>query len=268
MTSEPTITVPNLSASRLYSDLQNLHHESLNWQCNLFFDDEINEQTGKPTMKHDLCEVLAREWPFKFPAKYRGLASRTQLVVDLKIAAIQCGFCLFTRNSSANPIDGEVQVHPKTNSMRQAHVSLYCEQGQLHRPMNEQERNAASSADSSVDSEESAGASGCQKYNTSTKKPTEPDYVCPFRLNIYMVSEDAPVDAGRWFVSHINVNKRTCAWHRGHIRLRPSELHNYLTNMSEEDPFHSSITCTEGSGFLSRIRSIKTRTSSDIPRHF
>ncbi|KAG7368510.1 hypothetical protein IV203_031253 [Nitzschia inconspicua] len=79
MTSEPTITVPNLSASRLYSDLQNLHHESLNWQCNLFFDDEINKQTGKPTMKHDLFEVLAREWPFKFPAKYRGLASRTQL---------------------------------------------------------------------------------------------------------------------------------------------------------------------------------------------
>ncbi|KAG7348781.1 hypothetical protein IV203_011378 [Nitzschia inconspicua] len=64
MTSEPTITVPNLSDSRLYSDLQNLHHESLNWKCNLFFDDEINEQTGKPTMKHDLCEVLAREWPF------------------------------------------------------------------------------------------------------------------------------------------------------------------------------------------------------------
>ncbi|KAG7365476.1 hypothetical protein IV203_038680 [Nitzschia inconspicua] len=75
MTSEPTITVPNLSDSRLYSDLQNLHHESLNWKCNLFFDDKINEQTGKPTMKHHLCEVLARKWPFKFPTKYRGLAS-------------------------------------------------------------------------------------------------------------------------------------------------------------------------------------------------
>ncbi|KAG7352245.1 hypothetical protein IV203_008293 [Nitzschia inconspicua] len=74
MTSESTITVPNPSASRLYSDLQKLHHDSLNWQCNQFFDDEINEQTGKPTMKHDLCEVLAEGWPFKFPAKYRGLA--------------------------------------------------------------------------------------------------------------------------------------------------------------------------------------------------
>ncbi|KAG7348782.1 hypothetical protein IV203_011379 [Nitzschia inconspicua] len=69
--------------------------------------------------------------------------------------------------------------------------------------------------------------------------PTEPDYVFPFRLNIYMVSEDAPVDAWRWFVSHINVNKRTCAWHRGHIRPRPSELHNYLTNMPEEEKKHT-----------------------------
>ncbi|KAG7337682.1 hypothetical protein IV203_009006 [Nitzschia inconspicua] len=121
-------------------------------------------------MKHDLCEVLAREWPFKFPAKYRGLASRTQLVVDLKIAAIQCGFWLFTRNSSGNPIDGEVQVQPKTKSMRQAHVSLYCEQGQLHRPMNGQERNAANS----VDAEESAGASGSQKYNTPPRSQPNP----------------------------------------------------------------------------------------------
>ncbi|KAG7336839.1 hypothetical protein IV203_028371 [Nitzschia inconspicua] len=55
MTSESTSTVPNPSASRLYySELQKIHHDSLNWQCNLFFDDEIGEQTGKPTMKHDL----------------------------------------------------------------------------------------------------------------------------------------------------------------------------------------------------------------------
>ncbi|KAG7360723.1 hypothetical protein IV203_035822 [Nitzschia inconspicua] len=100
MTSESTITVPNPSATRLCSDLQKLRHDSLNWRCNLFFDDEFDEQTGKPTMKHDLCDVLAEGWPFKFPAKYRGLASRTQLVGDLKLAAIQCGFCLFTRSSA------------------------------------------------------------------------------------------------------------------------------------------------------------------------
>ncbi|KAG7344906.1 hypothetical protein IV203_032437 [Nitzschia inconspicua] len=190
MTSESTITVPNPSASRLYSDLQKLHHDSLNWQCNLFFDDEINEQTGKPTMKHDLCEVLAEGWPFKFPAKYRGLASQTQLIVDLKLAAIQCGFCLFTRSSDGTT-DGEV---PETKSMRQVHVSLYCEQGQLHRCMNEQEENDMTD---SVQCDESASASGNQKYNTSTKKPTTPHDVCPFRLNIYMVSEEAPVDPGR-----------------------------------------------------------------------
>ncbi|KAG7354880.1 hypothetical protein IV203_004236 [Nitzschia inconspicua] len=98
--------------------------------------------------------------------------------------------------------------------------------------MNEQEENDMTD---SVQCDESASASGKQKYNTSTKKPTTPHDVCPFRLNIYMVSEEAPVDPGRWFVSHKNVNKKTCGCHKGHVKLRPHELHNYLTNMSEED---------------------------------
>ncbi|KAG7337825.1 hypothetical protein IV203_012523 [Nitzschia inconspicua] len=73
-------------------------------------------------MKHDLCEVLAEGWPFKFTAKYRGLASGTQNVVDLKLAAIECGFYLFTRSSAGTSTDGEV---PETKIMRQVHVSLY-----------------------------------------------------------------------------------------------------------------------------------------------
>ncbi|KAG7355736.1 hypothetical protein IV203_000422 [Nitzschia inconspicua] len=112
------------------------------------------------------------------------------------------------------------------------HVSLYCEQGQLHRYMNEQEENGMTD---SVQCDESGSASGNQKYNTSTKKPTTTNDVFPFRLNIYMVSEEAQVDPGRWFLSHHNVNKKTCACHKGHVKLRPHELHNYLANMSEED---------------------------------
>ncbi|KAG7369989.1 hypothetical protein IV203_027735 [Nitzschia inconspicua] len=115
MTSESTITAPKPSATRFLFDLQKLHHDSLNWRCNLFFDGEIDEQTGKPSMQHDLSEVLAEGWPFKFRAKYRGLASRTQLAIDLKLVAIQCEFCLFTRSSAGISTE-------ETKSMRQVYV--------------------------------------------------------------------------------------------------------------------------------------------------
>ncbi|KAG7338908.1 hypothetical protein IV203_034578 [Nitzschia inconspicua] len=51
--------------------------------------------------------------------------------------------------------------------MRKVRISLYCKQGQLHRCMNEQEE---SDITDSVQYDESASASGNQKYKTSNKK--------------------------------------------------------------------------------------------------
>jgi hypothetical protein len=177
----------------LQPQLLALEEESCSWKCNLFFN-EVDEGDGT-RMVHDLVECLSNGWEYKFPPKYCGLAARDSLVVELKLAALCCGFCLFTRSASAKTDLSSLK------SNRQAHVYLVCEQGQLHRP---------SKPKPTIAHQQSTLVKQKQPPKITVRKPTTPDKICPFRFTIYMTREDAQVDAGRWFLSKINIDRQTC----------------------------------------------------------
>ncbi|KAG7340745.1 hypothetical protein IV203_024288 [Nitzschia inconspicua] len=146
------------------------------------------------------------------------------------MAALLSGFCLCTRSSAAERSCGNIR--------RRAHVILCCTKAQLHQPA-EDKGNPNSSNQNTKPIGKPVDTSS-KKRPTKVKKmmvsrPIHEKDVCSFHFSIYMVSEDAIVDAGRWFLSTTNVNPSTCSWHCGHKRLDPSLLPNQISNMSEDE---------------------------------
>ncbi|KAG7342403.1 hypothetical protein IV203_007496 [Nitzschia inconspicua] len=235
-------TIPESNVSPP-DETQELHHcdESLKWECSILIHD-VDETTGKPVL-YDICECLAMGWEFKFPARYRGLAARKQLVIELKLAAILSGFCLSTRTSAMERNSGHIK--------RRAFVTLFCEKGKLHRLVEKQliESNSESNemmatATNSASKNESLQVHSSKRKRchgserrVSRSRLHETD-ACPFHFTIYMVSEDAPTDAGRWFLSSTKVNRSTCACHLRHSKLPENSsllLSTYIANLSEEN---------------------------------
>ncbi|KAG7363582.1 hypothetical protein IV203_026943 [Nitzschia inconspicua] len=240
----PNVTTIPESFASPPDDTRELHHhvESslMKWECSILIHD-VDETTGKPVL-YDICECLAMGWEFKFPAKYRGLAARKQLVMELKLAAILSGFCLSTRTSAMERNSGHIK--------RRAFVTLFCEKGKLHRLVEKRQIESNGESNDKMMATNNATKNESLQVHSSKRKRChgsegrvsrsrlhETD-ACPFHFTIYMVSEDAPTDAGRWFLSSTKVNRSTCACHLRHSKLpeNPSLLlSTYIANLSEEN---------------------------------
>jgi hypothetical protein len=97
----------------LYSGLDDLAKTAKDWKCKLLFNeqDDIVEDLDRV----DLCNFLpymsirARktnmDYPpgtnYMFPERFKGIASKGLLMVELKLAGIQCGYSLAIRSSTS-----------------------------------------------------------------------------------------------------------------------------------------------------------------------
>jgi hypothetical protein len=97
----------------LYSGLDDLAKDPKDWKCKLLFNQAEDGVEFVDIV--DLCESLPhisvrdrkanKDYSpgtnYMFPERFKGLAAKGVLLVELKLAAIQCGCSLTIRNSGA-----------------------------------------------------------------------------------------------------------------------------------------------------------------------
>jgi hypothetical protein len=107
----------------LYNTLESLAIEAKTWECKLLFNEAVDRDA--PPEIVDLCDFLSPitkrnrtsnfDYPnrtnYMFPERFKGLASKTQLEMELRLAAIKGGFTLDLRTSQT--ADAIVKNCPK-----------------------------------------------------------------------------------------------------------------------------------------------------------
>jgi hypothetical protein len=204
--------------AELYAELDNLVNDAKDWKCKLLFNQE--EEGAKGVDIVDLCEFLPsisvrgrkenKDYPpgtnYMFPERFKGLAGKELLLVELKLAAIQCGYSLSIRNSKAET---------NAKSDRAFHCSLSCLHGKIYRENSSHQKNKTKT-----------------KYRTSTKRPTDKRFLCPFKIKLFLQKESADRWPGRWFLSGETGN---CCRHCFHFQHEPGHMHVPIQLMTAEE---------------------------------
>jgi hypothetical protein len=196
--------------AELYTDLDNLANDAKDWKCKLLFNQAVFDQ-GEGDAEDvdivDLCEFLPfisvrdRKENQDYPQEQTTCSQKGSrdwlekiLMVELKLAAIQCGYSLAIRTS---------KVETNEKSDRAFHCSLNC----LHVKINSTNSSHQKSHQKTTVSSEKDGASKMSSktnsrkkqtktvtktkcrtstyrtstYRTSTKRPTDKQCLCPFK---------------------------------------------------------------------------------------
>jgi hypothetical protein len=220
--------------AQMYSDLDNLANDAKQWKCKLLFNQAVfiqGEEGAEDVDILDLCEVLPhisvrgrkenKDYPrgtnYMFPERFKGLAGKELLLVELKLAAIQCGYSLAIRQSI-----GETNA----NSDRAFSCSLNCLHGKIYRPNNFHQKITVGSKISSKTKKAKV------KYKTSTKRPTEKQFICPFKIKLFLQKDGAERWPGRWFLSG---ERGKCCHHTFHFEHEPGHMHVPIQLMTAEE---------------------------------
>jgi hypothetical protein len=155
-----------------------------------------------------------------FPERFKGLAGKGLLMVELKLAAIQCGYSLAIRSS---------KVETNAKSDRAFHCCLNCLHGKIystnrfHRKTSvASEKDGASKTSSKIKT----------KYRTTTKRPIDKQFLCPFKIKLFLQKESADRWPDRWFLSGETGN---CCRHCFHCKHEPGHMHVPLQSMTAEE---------------------------------
>jgi hypothetical protein len=170
--------------AELYTDLDKLANDAKDWKCKLLFNQAVfnqGEEGAEDVDIVDLCEFLPhinvrdrkenQDYPpgtnYMFPERFEGLAGKGLLLVELKLAAIQCGYSLAIRNSNSVT---------NAKSDRAFYISLSCLHGTMYsknssHQKSHQETSVGSKKDgASKMSSKTTGASKMSSKTTSSKK--------------------------------------------------------------------------------------------------
>jgi hypothetical protein len=234
--------------AELYTDLDNLANEGKEWKCKLLFNQAVfnqGEEVAEDVNIVDLCEFLPfisvrdrkekQDYPpgtnYMFPERFMGLAGKGLLLVELKLAAIQCGYSLAIRSS---------KVVSMAESDRAFSCTLTCLHGKVYsKNSTHQKSTVASEKDgaSNMSSKTSSSKNKTKtknkaKYRTSTKRPTDKQFLCPFKIKLFLQKESADRWPGQWFLSGETGN---CCHHDFHSEHEPGHMHVPIQLMTEEE---------------------------------
>jgi hypothetical protein len=206
-----------------------------NWKCKLLFNQAVineGEEGAVDLDIVDLCEFLPfisvkdrkekKDYPpgtnYMFPERFNGLAGKLLLMVELKLAAIQCGYSLAVRNS---------RVETNAKSDRAFYCCLTCLHGKMYCPLSHQKATVASDKDgvskSSKTNTKTTNSKTKAKYRTSTKRPTDKQLLCPFKIKLFLQKDSAERWPGRWFLCGETPTK--CCHHCFHFKHKPGHMH-------------------------------------------
>jgi hypothetical protein len=228
--------------AKLYADLDNLTNDAKDWKCKLLFNQAVfnqGEDGAEDVDIVDLCEFLPyigvrdrkenKDYPpgtnYMFPERFKGLAGKGLLVVELKLAAIQCGYSLAMRTS---------KVETNAKSDRAFHCSLNCLHGKIYRKNSfHQKSHRKTIVASEKDCASKTSSKTKTKYRTSTpKRPLDKQFLCPFKIKLFLQKESADRWPGRWFLSGETGN---CCHHCFHFEHEPGHMHVPIQLMTAEE---------------------------------
>jgi hypothetical protein len=216
----------------LYDDLLKLAGDAKEWSCSLLFNEEDPSKASAATVDSevddmvvveevDLCHFIApmpatmlkpgfpKKTNYMFPERFKGMASRMALQVELKLAAIKCGHQLIVRTCG-----------PVTNGVgdREFNLKLVCGCGTTY---------------ASRDLPEPTIRGG---YEARTQKPTDKAGLCSFTITVFLQKNDAPKFPDRWFLSCCPTTKaKHCCNHKNHFKFDPSHMHVPIKLMNAEE---------------------------------
>jgi hypothetical protein len=242
----------------LYTGLDNLANDAKEWKCKLLFNQTVfnqGDEGAEDVDIVDLCEFLPfinlrgrkenKDYPpgtnYMFPERFKGLGGKGLLLVELKLAAIQCGYSLAIRSS---------KVETNDKSDRAFSCCLTCIHGKIYsknssNQKSHQKTTVASERDGASEKSGAPNMGGKTKgktkkktkirkatYKTTTKRPTDKQCLCPFKIKLFLQKESAAKWPGRWFLCG---EMGPCCQHRFHFELEPGHLHVPIELMTEEE---------------------------------
>jgi hypothetical protein len=260
----------------LYNTLESLAIEAKTWECKLLFNEAVDRDA--PPEIVDLCDFLSPitkrkrtsnlDYPnrtnYMFPERFKGLASKTQLEMELRLAAIKGGFTLELRTSQT--ADAIVKNCPKGGSDRAYSFKLHCSRATIYTPT--RVNTASQTLSSGVPSVSSTVPVSYKQtrttrhvaksvktkvknktvvkkvtqhrpvsYKTTTKKATVVQDKCDFNIGVFLQSDTAKHHPGRWFLSQWSSTAAACGCrhHKQHLQIDPSLLHVSLKCMTQEE---------------------------------
>jgi MULE transposase domain len=190
---------PN-SPSKLRPSFESLRAQcnaGKSWECLLPFQ-EAYCSGDEPSSVSLVGLMKNRVHDYVFPDCYDGIESEDRLVMEIKLAALLEGFVLVIASRKTSEQLG--RAVNETN--RQMVLRLECEH---HRVRRESDRQTA--------------------RQVSSKKQSNKEDSCPFRLIIYLHKVDGSPSSNRWFLARLPSTKcSTAGCHNGHFQLDPEDL--------------------------------------------
>ena len=269
----------------LYEKLKQLTASQEHWRCHLYFNQ--SKPDDEPDVI-DLCDYLVaisvrnrvqnKDYPpltnYMFPEQFTGLACLDLLRVEMRLAAIRCGYNIVVRHSTYIKIPGSQRLYELRFGCQRG--ALYTNKSTTAQPSETtcQQLNATSfelGASTTVATMETAVPSSNQptkvityktnnkptqrntvvskgelnyvnrtrpaKYKTTTKLPLTKEEACPFKISLFLQSDTAHVYPGRWFLGTVQGSKSAsdCCMHHHHLPSNPSVAQVPLECMTAEE---------------------------------
>ena len=141
-----------------YSALTQLLLQDQKWNCKFLFN-EADPTSKEPTLV-DLLDSVKHGDPYIFPSRFNGIEKQKEVIVELKIAAIQAGFNLTPRSSKTH------QRLSRENSNYCSYIQMNCTNDCLYDKKRREQRLIKG------------------VYKTRTRYQTDKNKLCPFKFNI------------------------------------------------------------------------------------
>jgi hypothetical protein len=157
----------------LFNQVQDIVAAAKKWTCQILFEEanfSTSKNDGNDSTIVDLVALQDAKLPpiigypprtrYMFPERFIGIESRKALIVEIKIAAIKCGFNLVVRNSKPGRSNDIALV-----------VRLACERMMVYK---EPKSNSVKT-----------------NYKTSTKRSADKESCCHFSISIFLQKSSA-----------------------------------------------------------------------------
>jgi hypothetical protein len=223
----------------MHNEIEECAKHLKTWKCNLFFN-EADSMEEEPILI-DLCKYLFPPtqhnpaYPggsnYIFPRRFQGESSRNQLVAELKIAAIKCGFSLIITSSTKKP--------SSIKSERGMQVRLGCASSIAYKPYcgETAAENEKTTEPYAVEEETLNNKTFRERKVTYTKRAVHTEDTCSFAFVIFMQKETSSLFPHRWFLAYRKGldGILQCNHHSNHFKLDANMIPVSTNLLSDEE---------------------------------
>ena len=173
-----------------YNRLEEIVTDMRGWTCPLEFN--LSPTADEEPEYIDLCTILKGKQQYQLPNHFLGIQSKKNLITQLKISAMKCGFALVHRSSkSVKQLDKDMS----------AYLTLQCQHGLIY-----------------------YGKEKNYDQVFKTKLSRKCDIKCQFRINVSLHKH-----TNRWSIHYTKgKNKLTADYHSGHFKMDASYIHTNI----------------------------------------